>query len=47
MFAMALVVALEKIGDKRAFPLLLAVSQRNFSQDLKNKALNALKNLKY
>ena len=47
MMAMSLVVALEGIGDKRAFPLLLAVSQRNFSSDVRNRALQALKNLKY
>lgn len=47
MIAMELVVALERIGDKRAFPMLLAVSQRNFSQGVKNRALSALKNLKY
>jgi len=47
IMAMSLVVALDNIGDKRAFPLLLAVSQRNFSQEVRNRALQALKKLKY
>jgi len=46
-FAYELVVALGEIGDKRAFPVLLAVTQRNFNEDVQKNALLAIKKLKW
>ncbi len=46
-FANELVVALGEIGDKRAFPVLLAVTQRNFNEEVQKNALLAIKKLKW
>lgn len=42
-----LVITLGKIGDKRAFPVLLAITQRNFTQYVRKNALLAIKKLKW
>jgi len=42
-----LVITLGNIGDKRAFPVLLAITQRNFTQYVRKNALLAIKKLKW
>jgi HEAT repeat protein len=42
-----IVLTLGEIGDRRAFPLLLAVTQRNFTEYVRKNALIAIKKLKY
>lgn len=46
-FANELVLALGEIADQRAFPVLLAVTQRNFSEGVQKNALLAIKKLKW
>lgn len=42
-----LVKTLGEIGDKRAFPILLSVTQRNFSQEVRKNALLAIRKINW